>query len=287
MIAPRPGRPDDSLRSIAVPNEELTSSRRDAITELLNRVTPIADDLGRVFASAGHELALVGGPVRDVLLGREVSDLDFTTDARPERILEIIDGWADAVWTIGIEFGTVGLRKGEHQIEITTYRSESYDPKSRKPEVAYGTSLEDDLARRDFAVNAMAARLPGHEFVDPYGGLDDLRAKLIRTPGRPEDSFGDDPLRMLRAARFSSQLGFTRRPAVVTAMTEMASPHRDRLGRAGTRRAVQAAARAPARATAWRCSSTPAWPRRCCPSCPSSGWRSTSTTGTRTSTSTR
>jgi poly(A) polymerase len=212
----------EDLRSIAVSNDELTTKHQAAITELLSRVTPLADDLGRVFASAGHELALVGGPVRDVLLGRTVSDLDFTTDARPERILEIVDGWADAVWTIGIEFGTVGLRKGDQQIEITTYRSESYDPKSRKPEVSYGTSLEDDLARRDFAVNAMAARLPGHEFVDPYGGLDDLRAKVIRTPGRPEDSFGDDPLRMLRAARFSSQLGFTVEPAVVTAMTEMA-----------------------------------------------------------------
>jgi poly(A) polymerase len=126
------------------------------------------------------------------------------------------------VWTIGIEFGTVGLRKGDHQLEVTTYRSESYDPKSRKPEVAYGTSLEDDLARRDFAVNAMAARLPGHEFVDPHGGLNDLREKVIRTPGRPEDSFGDDPLRMLRAARFASQLGFTVDPAVVAAMAAMA-----------------------------------------------------------------
>jgi poly(A) polymerase len=211
----------EDLRSIAVPNE-LTSDHHAAIAELLSRVTPLADELGRVFASAGHELALVGGPVRDALLGRPVSDLDFTTDAHPQRILEIVDGWADAVWTIGIEFGTVGLRKGDHQIEITTYRSESYDPKSRKPEVAYGTSLQDDLARRDFAVNAMAARLPGHEFVDPYGGLADLRAKLIRTPGRPEDSFGDDPLRMLRAARFSSQLDFSLDPAVVEAMTAMA-----------------------------------------------------------------
>jgi poly(A) polymerase len=203
-------------------SNELPSKPAAAISELLSRVAPLANDLGRVFAAAGHELALVGGPVRDALLGRQVNDLDFTTDARPERILEIVDGWADAVWTIGIEFGTIGLRKGDHQIEITTYRSESYDPKSRKPEVAYGTSLTDDLARRDFAVNAMATRLPGHEFVDPYGGLADLRAKTIRTPGRPEDSFGDDPLRMLRAARFASQLGFTVDPAVRAAMTEMA-----------------------------------------------------------------
>jgi poly(A) polymerase len=148
--------------------------------------------------------------------------LDFTTDASPERILELIHGWADAVWTIGIEFGTVGLRKGDYQLEITTYRSESYDPKSRKPEVSYGTSLRDDLVRRDFAVNAMAARLPGHEFVDLFGGLADLRDKVLRTPGRPEDSFSDDPLRMLRAARFVSQLGFTVAPEVVTAMTDMA-----------------------------------------------------------------
>jgi poly(A) polymerase len=212
----------EDLRSIAVPNDDLTSNHHAAIAQLLSRVTPLADELGRRFSAAGHELALVGGPVRDALLGRPVNDLDFTTDAHPERILEIAEGWADAVWTIGIEFGTVGLRKGDHRLEVTTYRSESYDPKSRKPEVAYGTSLDDDLARRDFAVNAMAARLPGHEFVDLYGGLDDLRAKVIRTPRRPEDSFGDDPLRMLRAARFASQLGFTVDPAVVAAMAAMA-----------------------------------------------------------------
>jgi poly(A) polymerase len=212
----------EDLRSIAVPNEDLTKNHRAAIADLLGRMTPLADELGRLFAKAGHELALVGGPVRDALLGRAVNDLDFATDARPERILEIVENWADTVWTIGIEFGTVGLRKGDHQIEVTTYRSESYDPKSRKPEVAYGTSLEDDLARRDFAVNAMATRVPGHEFVDPHHGLEDLRRKVIRTPGRPEDSFGDDPLRMLRAARFASQLGFEVDPAVVAAMTEMA-----------------------------------------------------------------
>jgi poly(A) polymerase len=212
----------EDLRSIAVPNDDLNANHHGAITELLSRVSPLADELGRRFAAAGHELALVGGPVRDALLGRPVNDLDFATDARPERILEIAQGWADAVWTVGIEFGTVGLRKGDHKLEVTTYRSESYDPNSRKPEVAYGTSLEDDLARRDFAVNAMAARLPGHEFVDPHGGLDDLREKVIRTPGRPEDSFGDDPLRMLRAARFASQLGFTVDPTVVAAMPAMA-----------------------------------------------------------------
>ncbi|MFL6052604.1 MAG: CCA tRNA nucleotidyltransferase [Actinoallomurus sp.] len=200
----------------------MTSDQHTAVSELLRRVTPLADELGGRFADAGHELALVGGPVRDALLGRTVNDLDFATDAHPDRVLEIVEGWADAVWTIGIEYGTIGLRKGEHQLEITTYRSESYDRDSRKPDVTYGTSLEGDLARRDFAVNAMAARLPGHEFVDPFGGLDDLRQKVIQTPGRPEDSFGDDPLRMLRAARFAAQLGFRVVPKTVTAMKAMA-----------------------------------------------------------------
>jgi poly(A) polymerase len=205
---------------------DLTSEQRNAIAELLRRVSPVADELGHRFAAAGQELALVGGPVRDALLRRPGNDLDLTTDAHPERILQILNGWADAVWTIGIEFGTVGLRKGDYQVEITTYRSESYDPKSRKPEVLYGTSLRDDLARRDFTVNAMAARLPGHGFVDPFGGLKDLRRKVLRTPGRPEDSFNDDPLRMMRAARFAAQLGFAVAPDVVTAIKEMA----DRIG---------------------------------------------------------
>ena len=207
---------------MVVPIDDLTLSQRAAIADLLRRVAPVADDLGRRFAAAGHELALVGGPVRDALLGRPGNDLDLTTDAEPDRILEIVDDWADAVWTIGIEFGTVGLRKDGYQLEITTYRSESYDPKSRKPQVAYGSSLEEDLRRRDFAANAMAARLPGHEFVDPFGGLADLERKVLRTPGLPEDSFSDDPLRMLRAARFASQLGFTVDPPVVAAMRSMA-----------------------------------------------------------------
>jgi poly(A) polymerase len=207
-----------------VPNDDLTPRQRQAITELLRRVIPpAADELGRRFAAAGHELALVGGPVRDALLRRDGKDVDLTSDAPPERILELVEGWADAIWTIGIEFGTVGLRKGDLQLEITTYRSESYDPKSRKPSVAYGRSLEDDLARRDFAVNAMAVRLPGQEFVDPFGGLADLQRKLLRTPGRPEDSFSDDPLRMMRAARFAAQLGFTVAPEVQAAMTDMAA----------------------------------------------------------------
>jgi poly(A) polymerase len=181
----------------------------------------VALELGAVFAAAGHELALVGGPVRDALLGRPVDDLDLTTDARPERVLELVDGWADAVWDVGIAFGTVGVRKGDHKIEITTYRAEAYDHESRKPEVRYGESLADDLVRRDFTVNAMAVRLPSLELVDLHDGLLDLRAGLIRTPGTPEDSFSDDPLRMMRAARFASSLGFAVAPEVVAAMTAM------------------------------------------------------------------
>lgn len=211
---------------MAVPHQNVTPepsrTQKTAIAELLREVAPVADELGALFSAAGHELALVGGPVRDALLRRPGKDIDLTTDAPPQRVLELVTPWADAVWTIGIEFGTVGLRKGGHELEITTYRSESYDPKSRKPEVAYGTSLVEDLRRRDFAVNAMAARLPGYEFVDPFGGLTDLQRRVMRTPGRPEDSFSDDPLRMLRAARFASQLGFTVAPDVVRAMEEMA-----------------------------------------------------------------
>ncbi|GAB3880106.1 hypothetical protein GCM10027612_07020 [Microbispora bryophytorum subsp. camponoti] len=163
----------------------LSDSQQRAVNELFRRIAPVADELGELFSARGHELALVGGSVRDVLLGRASKDLDLTTDARPERVLEIVKDWADAVWTIGIDFGTVGVRKGGWLLEITTYRSESYDPASRKPEVMYGDSLDGDLARRDFAVNAMAVRLPGHDFVDPYGGLQDLAAKTLRTPGGP------------------------------------------------------------------------------------------------------
>ncbi|MDS1271458.1 CCA tRNA nucleotidyltransferase [Lipingzhangella sp. LS1_29] len=175
---------------------------------LSQRFGTVCAELGERFAAAGHELAIVGGPVRDALLGRDVTDLDLTTDATPQRILELVEGWAEAVWTIGIDFGTVGLRRSGHQLEITTYRTESYQPKSRKPEVRYGESLRGDLMRRDFTVNAMAVRLPEVDFVDPFGGLEDLDAGLLRTPAPPEESFGDDPLRMLRAVRFAAQLQF-------------------------------------------------------------------------------
>ncbi|MGA5041560.1 CCA tRNA nucleotidyltransferase [Streptomyces capoamus] len=199
----------------------LSQAQQRAVTELL-RVAPVADDLARRFQQAGFSLALVGGSVRDALLGRLGNDLDFTTDARPEDVLKIVRPWADAVWEVGIAFGTVGAHKGGYQIEITTYRSEAYDRTSRKPEVAYGSSIEEDLVRRDFTVNAMAVALPEKEFIDPHGGLDDLAARVLRTPGTPEASFSDDPLRMMRAARFAAQLDFTVAPEVVTAMTEMA-----------------------------------------------------------------
>ncbi|WP_420323276.1 CCA tRNA nucleotidyltransferase [Kribbella capetownensis] len=199
----------------------LSAVQQQAVQSLL-RIAPVVDELGSRFAAAGHEIALVGGPVRDILLGRGSKDLDFATSAHPDVVERLLSGWADHVWDIGKAFGTIGSRKGEWVLEITTYRSESYDPTSRKPEVAYGDSLEGDLARRDFAMNAMAVLLPSHRFVDPYGGIEDVASKTIRTPGTPEDSFSDDPLRMMRAARFAAQLGFTPDPAVVAAMTAMA-----------------------------------------------------------------
>ncbi|MFC6287036.1 CCA tRNA nucleotidyltransferase [Nocardioides sp. GCM10027113] len=193
-----------------------------SVAEELDRISPVIDELGRRFSEAGHELALVGGPVRDAMLGRHHNDLDLTTSARPEQTEKLLKGWADAIWDIGRDFGTIGCRRGEWQVEITTYRSETYDPSSRKPEVDYGDSLVGDLGRRDFTVNAMAVSLPGREIQDPYGGVVDLAHRVLRTPGRPEDSFSDDPLRMMRAARFAAQLDFTVAPEVVAAMTAMA-----------------------------------------------------------------
>ncbi len=199
-----------------------TPAQLSAIAALVESARPVSDELGGRFAEHGRELALVGGPVRDALLGRPSHDIDLTTDAVPQRVLELVDGWADSVWTVGIDFGTVGVRKKNLQLEITTYRSESYSPKSRKPEVAYGTDIEGDLLRRDFTVNAMAVRLPAGEFIDPFGGLADLRAKVLRTPGKPEDSFSDDPLRIMRAVRFAAQLGFELAPEVAEAARDMA-----------------------------------------------------------------
>jgi poly(A) polymerase len=184
--------------------------------------SPVVSRLATAFAEAGHEFALVGGPVRDALLGRDVHDLDFTTDARPERTIEIVKPLADAWWDIGRQFGTIGARLGNDTVEITTYRADSYDGATRKPEVAFGDTLEGDLIRRDFTVNALALRLPQVVLVDPSDGVDDLLQRVLRTPITPEVSFGDDPLRMLRAARFASQLGFAVSDDTVAAMSAMA-----------------------------------------------------------------
>jgi poly(A) polymerase len=200
----------------------LERARRDVLTRLAP-VLPLVTDLGERFAAAGHSLALVGGPVRDALLGRPSPDLDFATDARPEQTEPILRRWGTAHWDVGRDFGTIGAQLGPVTVEVTTYRSDVYDRESRKPEVSYGDTLDGDLARRDFTVNAMALRLPGLELVDQHGGLADLAARMLRTPATPESSFGDDPLRMLRAARFAAQLGMWVAPEVRTAMAAMAS----------------------------------------------------------------
>lgn len=198
----------------------------EAVTRLqaLASSEPLAT-LAERFAAAGHELALVGGPVRDAFLGRPVNDLDFATSAHPDDIVRIVRPIADAHWEIGRAFGTIGARLGDYTVEITTYRSDSYSLDSRKPEVLFGDTLEGDLVRRDFTMNALALRLPSLTLVDPSGGLEHLLAHRLLTPGGPEQSFGDDPLRMLRAARFAAQLGVEVDPEVVEAMGEM----RDRL----------------------------------------------------------
>jgi len=206
-------------------DDRVAAARRRLAAALLH-LDPAVGELGELFAAAGFSLALVGGPVRDAVLGRDSPDLDFTTDARPDDTERLLRRWGQAHWDIGKAFGTIGARKGGVVAEITTYRTERYDPGSRKPEVAFGDDLEGDLRRRDFTVNAMAVQLPGLTFVDPHDGLQDLVAGVLRTPGTPQESFGDDPLRMMRAARFAAQLGLRPVPEVVAAMRELA----DRIG---------------------------------------------------------
>ncbi|MCZ4563203.1 CCA tRNA nucleotidyltransferase [Rhodococcus sp. IEGM 1401] len=217
---------DQSLSSVSA---EQTDARRERLLAgaavTLRELAPVLTPLGALFAAAGHELFLVGGSVRDAVLGRLGTDLDFTTDARPEDVQALLSGWADHQWDTGIAFGTISAAKDGQTIEITTYRTDSYDQVSRNPEVQYGNSLEEDLVRRDFTVNAMAVRLGAdgvQEFVDPLGGMDALLEGVLDTPSAPEVSFGDDPLRMLRAARFVSQLGFTLMPRVHRAIEDMA-----------------------------------------------------------------
>lgn len=190
----------------------------------LRQILPaVIFELAERFVAAGFELALVGGPVRDLFLGRVSPDLDFTTSALPDETLRVIEGWADATWDVGRDFGTIALRKGKDTIEVTTYRADAYDKDSRKPVVAFGDNLRDDLFRRDFTMNAMALRLPSLELVDPFAGVEALKSRLIRTPGAPEVSFSDDPLRMMRAARFTSQLPMEVSAEVRQAMTDMAA----------------------------------------------------------------
>lgn len=182
---------------------------------------PVVRTLAEAFDAAGFELAVVGGPVRDALLGRETHDLDFTTSASPDEILAIVKPVASAHWDIGRAFGTIGARVRGEQVEITTYRADSYDGVTRKPTVEFGDAIDGDLVRRDFTVNAMALQVPAVKLVDPTGGVEDLVAGVLRTPTDPRVSFGDDPLRMLRAARFSAQLGFTVEDDTERAITEL------------------------------------------------------------------
>ncbi len=195
-----------------------TARVRPGLARAVQAIEPIVE----AFELAGLQLALVGGCVRDAALGRPGSDLDLTTDARPDRIKALVAPHAEALWETGIRFGTVGLQRAGYQVEITTYRAESYDLESRKPEVAFGDELAEDLRRRDFTVNSMAVELPAGGLLDPHGGMADLVAGLLRTPGAPEESFGDDPLRMLRAARFVSQLGLRIDAGTRSAMVAMA-----------------------------------------------------------------
>ena len=195
-----------------------------AIASLIQRA-PLASSLAIAFKEKGYRLALVGGPVRDAILGRLGNDLDFTTDAHPLETKKILKGWAENVWDTGILFGTIAGKRGDTTVEVTTYRSESYEEDSRKPEVVYGDNIEGDLSRRDFTVNSMALELTTStpEFIDPFDGLADLAKKVLRTPSSAEQSFSDDPLRMMRAARFASQLNFEIADDVLDAMHSMAT----------------------------------------------------------------
>ncbi|WP_240498202.1 CCA tRNA nucleotidyltransferase [Williamsia sp. 1135] len=216
--------PADSTDDLAAAERRTRLLAAAAVS--LRSLSDVLDPLGARFAAAGFELYLVGGPVRDAVLGRLTNDLDFTTDARPDKVKELLHGWAEAIWDTGIDFGTISAAKAGHQIEITTFRADSYDRVGRNPEVRFGDRLEDDLIRRDFSMNAMAVKIGAdgsQEFVDPLGGLDALLAGVIDTPAAPEDSFNDDPLRMLRGVRFVSQLGFSLSPGVFAATVRMAA----------------------------------------------------------------
>lgn len=217
-----PSTHDDPASQSAPARGRKHEVQRSAVVELV-KVAPVAEELAERFRAAGHRLFLVGGSVRDALIERLGTDLDFTTDARPERVQELLQDWAETVWTTGIEFGTLGAYKRGTTVEITTFRADRYDRVGRNPEVVYGDSIDGDLLRRDFTVNAMAIELPDRTFVDPHGGMQAVLDKSLDTPATPEESFADDPLRMLRAARFASQLGFRPAQRVITAMADMSA----------------------------------------------------------------
>ena len=209
-------------------------------------VDPLADELGALFEAAGHQLYLVGGSVRDLVMGRDQgdeADLDFCTDAAPHETTRVLRPWAEGIYLVGVRFGTIGARKRGRIVEVTTFREDVYEEAHRKPAVTFAKDIETDLSRRDFTINAMAVRLPGGEFVDPFGGVRHLATKTLDTPLEPELSFADDPLRMLRAARFVSQLEVTPAPRVVEAIARDAGAPRDRERGADRRRAREAAER--------------------------------------------
>jgi poly(A) polymerase len=192
----------------------------ERLLPVLERTSPLAER----FAASGYKLYLVGGVVRDLLLGRDMSDgrdIDMTTDALPAETKRLVNGWADSVWSQGERFGTIGCQKDGWTFEITTHRAEAYDPESRKPEVVFSGVIDADLSRRDFTVNAMALSLPDPVLIDPFGGAEDLAAGRLRTPLSPEESFSDDPLRMLRAARFLAGYGLTPDDELRDAATSM------------------------------------------------------------------
>jgi poly(A) polymerase len=205
---------------VSISENNSTASNR--ILSALGESADLLKELGEKFSKNGFEISLVGGPVRDAVLGKLVKDLDLTTNAKPEEIQKCLKGWADSIWDVGIKFGTVGAKVKDYVFEITTYRTEQYEDTSRKPSVEFGKTLEEDLARRDFTINAMALRLPSFELVDIYNGLTDLNNKILRTPLDAQISFSEDPLRMLRAARFMSKLGLKPQADLVEAMKILA-----------------------------------------------------------------
>jgi len=205
---------------VSISENNSTASNR--ILSALGESADLLKELGEIFSKNGFEISLVGGPVRDAVLGKAVKDLDLTTNAKPEEIQKCLKDWADSIWDVGIKFGTVGAKVKDYVFEITTYRTEQYEDTSRKPSVEFGKTLEEDLARRDFTINAMALRLPNFELVDIYNGLTDLNNKILRTPLDAQISFSEDPLRMLRAARFMSKLDLKPQADLVEAMKTLA-----------------------------------------------------------------